>query len=158
MSDEQYALLLQMHENEKAFANSRQAVPGQYPPYIAPPGMQGSGGGFSHAPIPSPPLSPISSSPSEVRPPPEPQPPPQPLQPRAPTSFNQSNRWAQQSPTIFSPPSPSSSASNTSSGYVAAIHNPFFYNYPEPQIPLPSSTMVIQSSKGVVNFRKVMQL
>jgi len=144
MSDEEYAQFLQRQENDKVFANSKQPVPGQYPPYIAPPGSQGTGGGFSHAPI-SPPLSPSSSQPPSVQPPPEPQP-PQPPQPQPP-STTQGNPWAQQPPTILPPPSPPGSASNTSSGYFPAMLNPMFYNYPEPQIPLPSSTMAIPSDK-----------
>jgi len=147
MSDEEYALLLQMQENEKVFTNPNQAVPGQYPPYTAPPGNQGTGGGFSHTPI-SPPSSPISSRPPTIQPPPEPQP-PEPPQPQQPSTF-QSNPWAQQPPTILPPPSPPGSSSNTSSGYVPAIHNPIVYNYPEPQIPLPSSTIVSPANERLL--------
>jgi hypothetical protein len=154
MSDEEYAILLQMQENDKAFANSKQPVPGQYPPFIAPPGSQGSGGGFSHAPI-SPPQSPSSPQPPSVNPPPEPQL-PQPPQPPQPSTF-QHNPWTQQPPTILPPPSPPASGSDTSSGYAPAIHNPIFYNYPEPQIPLPSSTMV-STPKKFVDSRRVMPL
>lgn len=142
-SDEEYAMILQMQENDTVFSNANQAPPGQYPPYIAPPGNQGTGGGFSNAPL-SPPQSPTSSQAPSVFPPPQPEP-PRPPQPPQPSTF-QNNTWTQQPPTPLPPPSPPSSppsASNTTSGHGPAVHNPIFFNYPEPQIPLPSSTMVI---------------
>jgi len=154
-ADEEYAMILQMQENERVFSNPNQAPPGQYPPYIAPPGIQGSGGGFSNTPI-SPPQSPTSSQAPSVFPPPQPEP-PRPPQSSQPSSF-QNNTWTQQPPTPLPPPSPPASASNTTSSYGPTVHNPIFYNYPEPQVPLPSSTMVIPTEVKIIYSRRAMLL